>query len=107
MRNKTGKLRPLRWKNSDPLIHKKYMPFLRHRAQCAFRKEDYELTFEDWLVIWTEEAWSLRGRDRNALCMTRKDVEGSWRLDNCELVTRVEMLRRNANWKNRIYLKEE
>jgi hypothetical protein len=98
-----GKPRLDRRINSDPDLHKKYIPFLRARAQAWYRGEEFEMTFEEYVSIWSEAAWSLRGRSRNSICMTRKDILGSWSLANCELVTRLEMLRRNENWKHRVH----
>jgi hypothetical protein len=64
--------------------------FVRHRAQCAFRGEEFELTLEDWCMFWPDEpTFARRGRAIDDLVMTRFDVEKSWSRENCCLVTRL------------------
>ena len=58
---------PEKWVTGpDPHRREKYYAFLKHRAQCNFRNEDYELTFNDWETYWTDENYSQRGRRRTA-----------------------------------------
>ena len=88
--------RPHAWIHPDRDIHKKYMPFLRQRSQAWYRLEEWTLTFEEYLSFWNEAAWSMRGRRSDSICMTRIDWEGPWSNDNVELVTRLEVLKRNV-----------
>ena len=88
--------RPERWIHSDPDIHKKYIPFLRQKAQAAYRFEEWQLNFEEFLSIWNEAAWNMRGRKADSICMTRIDWEGPWSKDNVELVTRLTVLQRKG-----------
>jgi hypothetical protein len=68
----------------------------KHRAQCRFRKEPYELTFEDWQSIWADpDEFAQRGRQRLSIILTRIDDEKSWTMDNVEKITRLEQLRRS------------
>jgi len=86
--------RPERWKYKDPDIRKKYIPFLRAKAQAAFRNEEWTLTFEDWLKFWTESNWALRGKSNVSLCLTRKDYAYGWHIKNVEIAPRIELIRR-------------
>lgn len=69
-----------------------YISWLRMKAQCNFRSEEFELTWEDYLVIWQDQ-WHLRGRKPEDICITRRDWEGPWSLDNCMLISRHEHLK--------------
>jgi len=89
--------RPNTWKYEDMFDRIRHIPFLRQRAQCHFRGEPFELTFEDFCNLWdTEEKWQARGRLRESLVLTRIDIEGPWSVDNVEIVTRYEQLTRSS-----------
>ena len=101
-----------RWLSGpDPFQHELFYAWHKHRAQCRFRKEPYELTFEDWQTIWADpEEFAQRGRQRLSIILTRIDYEKSWTMDNVEKITRLEQLRRSNkrihtgmkyDWKNR------
>ena len=75
---------PKRWKHADPEIHKKYRPYLMNKEQAKFRKEDYQLSFEDYCQIWSND-WANRGRKMGQMYLTRKDASKAWNLDNCVL----------------------
>jgi hypothetical protein len=98
-----GRPRPERRKYNDDTLTAQNLAWARHKAQAKYRGEAYELSFEDWLAFWTPAAWSMKGRGRNSICLTRKDIEGPWSRDNCELMSRLDLLRRTANWLHRIY----
>lgn len=69
----------------------------KHRAQCNFRHEPYELTYENWREIWSNpDDFLNRGRGPNNVILTRRDPSGAWSLDNCEIVIRINYLRKNA-----------
>ena len=88
-----GKLKPGAWKSGpDPLVHRKYQPFLVARSQAAYRLEDWQLSWEDWQVLWLDHLWDQRGRKSHELALTRRDHSGPWRLDNCHIVTRFQQL---------------
>jgi len=82
--------------HDDPQLHVRYNPFLKSRSQAWYRGEDWDLTFEEYCQLWTWEHWILRGRGPTDFAMVRKDVEQGWSLDNCEIVTRTEQLRRTG-----------
>ena len=71
-------------------LQMRHRAYVRHKAQCAFRGEGFELTVEDWQQFWpTELQWQRRGRSRDDLMMTRVDPELPWSKTNCCLVTRI------------------
>jgi hypothetical protein len=91
-----GKLRPQTWTTGpDPLKHTMLHPWQVMKAQAKFRKEDFELEFEEFYNIWKDH-WDKRGRYADDLCLTRKDFELEWSVDNCELLTRKEYLQRQG-----------
>lgn len=90
-------INPNRWVSGpDPVVHSFYNHWLRHRSQCAYRKEEYELTWEDFRSIWFPEddskPYLRRGRSTDSLCMIRKDRNLPWKKDNILLVTRLHQL---------------
>lgn len=88
--------RPSLWLHKDPFDHERYIPFLRAKAQAAFRNEEWELTFEDYCYFWTPAAWNCRGRGSSDLAMIRINTDRGWSLENCQIVTRREQLLRQA-----------
>ena len=85
---------PNKWLSGpDPYQHELFYAWHKHRSQARFRKEEYNLTFEDWQLIWINPADFLnRGRQPEDLVLTRKDHEGAWSIDNCHIITRYEAL---------------
>lgn len=89
-----GVTKPNMWKSGpDPLVHRKYQPFLAARAQARFRSEDWTLTWEEWLQLWPHELWDQRGMAADQLVMTRKDHGGAWSFDNVHIVPRAQQLK--------------
>lgn len=85
---------PSKWKYKDPDVHKKYIPFLRARAQAWYRGELWELSFEEYQEFWTEDAWQQKGRNKHSLLMRLRDPKIKvWSKDNVELTTRSLHLR--------------
>lgn len=83
----------------DPLIRKKYLPFLHMQGQARFRGEAWTLTFAEFLELWTEDLWQQRGRSTNSLCLSRKDQQGAWNKDNVEICVRQIMLKKKTKVK--------
>jgi hypothetical protein len=78
----------------DLFDHARYVPFLRARAQAAFRKEDWLLTFEDWCSLWsTPELWAQRGRASESLALIRLDTDGPWDYANVQIMSRRQWLK--------------
>ena len=101
--SKQGKIRrkgPEKWiSGPEPYQHELFYAWHKHRSQARYRKEPYELTFEDWQKFWIkQEDFFARGRQPEDLCITRKDPDLAWSADNCEIVTRLEQLRRAKSW---------
>jgi len=71
-----------------PLAHDKHYGYLKHKAQARYRGEDYSLTLEDWMTMWTDELWLQRGRTSDSYCLQQIDAEQGWSVDNVEIVPR-------------------
>ena len=83
-----GKPRPHTWKiGPDPVRHARYFIWLQQRNQARFRKETWDLTFDQWLEVWGEMILQ-RGRKKNDYCMTRWDPEGPWDSKNAYIIKR-------------------
>lgn len=79
--------RPHLWRYKDPVEHLQHRAWLRARAQAKFRREAWEITFEDFTEIWRGQ-WEQRGRRPKDLCMTRIDTTQPWSVANCEIIDR-------------------
>jgi hypothetical protein len=90
----TRRKRPEKWvTGSDPFRREKYYAYIKHRAQAKHRKEDYELTWDDWEALWSDELFLLRGRKRDDMCITRVNKTQPWSASNVVVVSRLEQLR--------------
>jgi len=91
---------PERWiTGPDPLRREKYYAYLKHKAQCNFRGEDYELTWQDWETMWSDQQFLQRGKTVDSLCLTRIDYDLPWAEYNCQIVTRKDHLKRNSEFR--------
>ena len=90
--------RPHVWKVQGALNHEQYLSWLQMKAQANYRKELFELTFEDFQKLW-KDRWDMKGRGSDDYCLTRKDPEGDWTLKNTLCILRVEHLRRQKLYK--------
>jgi hypothetical protein len=88
---RAGKERPQTWVIKDPEQHRKYLPWLRARAQANYRGEKWTLTFKQFNDLWGS-LWDLRGRSSTDYCMTRRDSRRPWNAKNSIIVTRAESL---------------
>ena len=87
--------RPTVWcTGPDPVRHDQYTQFLRQRAQARFRKEAWQLEFDDFVEVWSSN-WSQRGRLSHELCMTRENYDLPWNPGNVVIVPRHEHVRRS------------
>ncbi len=92
-RGRTRMRTPHTWLSGpDPIDHDKYYAWQKHRAQARFRKEEYNMTWEDWQGLWPHELFVQRGRDPDCLCMIRTDNTEPWVIGNVEIVTRRQHL---------------
>lgn len=93
---------PNRWITGPDIVTRdKYYAWLKHRAQAKYRKEDYDLTWEDWQTLWSNEDYLKRGRKINDLCLQKIDPDGGWTITNVEVNTRYEYLKRAAEYRAR------
>lgn len=90
------KIFPQNWiTGPDFLTHEMYYAWQKHRSQARYRKEDYDLSWEDWLEIWKNPIdFENRGRKPEDLTLTRIDDDGAWELSNVQIMTRLEQLRK-------------
>tara|TARA_B110000503_G_C7050783_1_gene372209 strand:- start:503 stop:871 length:369 start_codon:yes stop_codon:yes gene_type:complete len=80
---------PSKWiTGPDLYTRQKYYAWLKHRSQAQYRHEEYDLTWEDWQVLWPDNLWDQRGRSIESLCLTRLDYEGAWSMDNIIICSR-------------------
>ena len=96
---KTGRKgpRPHVWLcGPDEYKHSMYLPWMRARAQANFRKEGWEISFDEFYELWKEH-WLNRGRKPENMCMTRDDYDGPWIIGNVTVVTRAEHLKRQKD----------
>jgi hypothetical protein len=86
--------RPHLWRTGpDPVRHRQYDCWSKHRAQSHFRGEEFSLTFEEYESIWADQ-WPNRGRKSWSMVMTRIDLEKGWHRDNVVIMERLQHLRR-------------
>lgn len=84
----------------DEYKHQMYQPWLMAKAQANFRKEEWDLSFEDYFAAW-DGLWEQRGRLSDELCMTRIEYNGAWTKDNIEIITRKEHCGKQKQYKAR------
>lgn len=85
----------------DPIVHDMYYAWLKHKAQANYRHEEHELSWEDWLEIWTPDNWANRGRAATDLCLSRIDPYGAWAANNVQVVERREHLKRQGEFRGK------
>lgn len=85
------------WKTpTDPVERDRYYAWLKHRSQAWYRGEEYEITYDQWIQIWPIDLFLRRGRTSDAICLSRIDWDQPWSYTNCEVVSRLENLRRQG-----------
>ena len=91
--------RPHTWVTGpDPEHHAKYIAWQRARAQANYRKEEWQITFQDWVAVWGEN-WHRRGRSPDSLVMMRRRWQEPWTKRNAQLVDRPTFHARQARIK--------
>ena len=69
----------------------------RSKGQARYRGEDWQLSWEEFYDLWTEnDAWLHKGPHSDQLCLSRLDVEGPWSVANTQIMTRHESKSRHA-----------
>jgi|TARA_B110000908_G_C10031376_1_gene347580 hypothetical protein len=78
-----------------PIRRDKYYAWLKHRSQARYRKEYYDLTWEQFESLWIQEQdWDNRGKQSTNICMSQIDYNLGWTASNVEIITRLEQLRK-------------
>lgn len=66
----------------------------RHKAQAKHRGEAYELTLEQYSMLWStqgiRERHQLTGRRSDSISMVRINPQLPWRVNNVQFMTRAE-----------------
>ena len=86
-------IRPHVWMYQGEIPHQQHIAWLKSKSQAAYRDEEWQLTVSEYQQLW-EGMWHLKGRSNHNFCMTRKDHKAAWSLDNCEVISRLDHLRR-------------
>ena len=94
------KPKPGAWTYKDEFRHIRHTPYLRQKAQAAFRNEYWGLTFEEFCKLWPDELWYQRGNYSECYCMTMIDHSLGWFWDNVMIMTRKESGARNNKMRN-------
>lgn len=83
------------WKKlfNDPVLAKRHLYYIKSANQARFRKEEWQLTEEQWNKIWTLDRFHKLGRSSDDLCLTRITSEGPWSWDNVMVISRSLHLR--------------
>jgi hypothetical protein len=74
----------------DPIRRDKYYAYLNHKAQAKYRNETYQLEFEDWERLWTDENWHQRGRKLDNLLLCRWEWDEGWTVENVRVCPKRE-----------------
>lgn len=100
--------RPHTWKaGTDPVRHDQYTAWLKARAQASYRKEPWEITFEQWVELWADQ-WHRRGRQQDCLMLMKRRWQEPWTRRNAQLVNRETFHQRQGKIKQeRKMLKNE
>jgi hypothetical protein len=86
---------PSSWKTGPDIeVRQKYYAYMKHKSQAHYRKEQHELTWDEWNQLWTPTLWEQRGRTVACMILTRVDTDLAWRLDNCIVCSRREHIDR-------------
>lgn len=96
-------LRPHCWLSGpDPIDHKLYTDCQRARAQAWYRGEEWSITEQEYIELWrTDDRYLRKGKTSGSICMTKRDHDLDWTIDNVEFVERSEHFRRTHFHKNR------
>ena len=91
--------RPHTWiAGTDPVRHDQYNAWLKARSQAWFRKEIWEITFEQWVKLWGV-LWPMRGRHRHCVMLMKQRWQEPWSMTNAHLVNRDQFHQAQARIK--------
>ena len=94
-------IRPHVWIiGSDVVDHKLYIACQRAKAQAKYRQEVWLITEIEYIKLWrTDDQYLKKGRGIDDLCLTRKDFDLDWTLDNVEIISRHDHYKRCHQYK--------
>ena len=96
-------IRPHTWiSGPDPIDHRLYTDCQRARAQAWYRGENWFITEQEYIDLWrTDDRYLRKGKTLNSLCMTKRDHDLDWTVDNVEFIERGEHFRQTHIHKHR------
>lgn len=78
---------------TDDFTNERRLGWVRFLAQCRYRNETVDLTFEQYCHFWRDpQQWQRRGRNPDDLVLTRFDPNKSWSKTNCCIISRRNQL---------------
>ena len=81
-----GSTSPHLWKSGpDPEKHKHYAVYMQQKNQAQWRKEIWELSYDEWYELWGDQVGN-RGRGVGKSMLFRLDKRLPWRLGNCVIM---------------------
>ena len=76
-----------------------YGVYMRQRANARGRGILWEISFEDWWSVWQQSGkWEERGREAHQYCMSRKNDDGPYSVENVRIVTMKENSQERHHW---------
>jgi hypothetical protein len=91
--------RPHTWiVGTDPVRHDQYNAWLKARSQAWYRKELWQISFDQWVELWCDQ-WHRRGRQRDCLMLMKREWQLPWNQTNVELVNREQFHQRQSRIK--------
>lgn len=89
-----GKTFPERWKMGPDKIKRKVLRWYSlAKAQANFRKEKWQLTFDEYYGFWKWHTHK-RGRTESSVALTRIDASKPWCKSNCIIAKRRDAITR-------------
>ena len=74
--------------------------FHNSRTQARLRGHDWTIRQDDFIDMWgDDDKWQHRGTASGDLTFCRIDMSIGWHVDNVDIITRHEMLQREAEYK--------
>lgn len=97
-------LRPHSWlSGEDPVDHRLFTDCQRARAQAWYRGEEWFITEKEYIQLWREQDRYLKkGRTVDSICMTKRDHDLPWSINNVQFVTRLQHFKTCNQFKGRI-----
>lgn len=70
------------------------------RVQARMRNLEWTIRQDDFIDVWSEDdKWQHRGTKSGDLTFCRIDMSSGWHINNVDIITRHEMLQREAEYK--------